>query len=318
MEKFYCEACKKYTTSHIDEVTRDFVIKGEKITVSGAQRVCDICGEVSYDLYLDQDIAEKAIIEYNSLYGIDTFKIIEMRKKYKISQTTLSKIIGIAKKTLVSYETNQAIPNDHYTQLLRAIIHDNSMLYSLAKESKENFTEKELQKIDSLPRSIIMETDEFTGYTKLNFRKYVNAILYITQKAIGKTKIYKTLFYTDFNFYRTNHQSMTGSEYLCFLYGPVPKEGDEIINALVDSKMIAENHFEVDGKVCTSFLALQVPDMTCFSQREKELLKMVLSYVTSLDYITISNGTHEENAWLLSENFESISYEHANTLKNIF
>ena len=37
-----------------------------------------------------------------------------LRNKYNLSQELFSKIIGCAKKTLISYEKGTAIPNDNY------------------------------------------------------------------------------------------------------------------------------------------------------------------------------------------------------------
>ena len=49
-------------------------------------------------------------------------KVINLRNKFNLSQALFAKIIGCAKKTLVSYEKGTAIPNDNYKIILNSLI----------------------------------------------------------------------------------------------------------------------------------------------------------------------------------------------------
>ena len=52
-------------------------------------------------------------------------EIINLRKRYNLSLQQFSKVIGCAKKTLISYEAGTSIPNDIYMVILKTLIDNN-------------------------------------------------------------------------------------------------------------------------------------------------------------------------------------------------
>ena len=70
-----------------------------------------------------------------------------LRKNYQLSLTDFSKIIGCAKKTLISYEQGISVPNDSYTITLNTLIKHPKVIFFLINSNRDRFTENEIKRI---------------------------------------------------------------------------------------------------------------------------------------------------------------------------
>ena len=80
-------------------------------------------------------------------YGIDKEALKRLRFNYSLSLDDFSKVIGCAKKTLISYEQGSSVPNDSYLVTLNTLIENPELIVYLIDSNKERFTEKELNRI---------------------------------------------------------------------------------------------------------------------------------------------------------------------------
>ena len=78
---------------------------------------------------------------------IDKEKLKQLRYNYSLSLDDFSKVIGCAKKTLISYEQGSSVPNDSYLVTLNTLIKNPELIVYLIDSNKERFTEKELNRI---------------------------------------------------------------------------------------------------------------------------------------------------------------------------
>ncbi len=85
-------------------------------------------------------------LEYKNTY--DKEKVKELRKNYSLSLDDFSKIIGCAKKTLISYEQGSSVPNDIYLITINTLIKNPEIIFYLINSNIERFTEKELNRIN--------------------------------------------------------------------------------------------------------------------------------------------------------------------------
>lgn len=74
-------------------------------------------------------------------------EVKNLRKNYSLSLDDFSKIIGCAKKTLISYEQGISIPNDSYMVTLNTLIKNPQIIHYFINSNKERFTEQELNRI---------------------------------------------------------------------------------------------------------------------------------------------------------------------------
>lgn len=77
----------------------------------------------------------------------DKEEVIALRKNYALSLNDFSKIIGCAKKTLISYEQGISVPNDSYMITLNTLIKHPKVIFFLINSNRERFTEQEIKRI---------------------------------------------------------------------------------------------------------------------------------------------------------------------------
>lgn len=119
------------------------------VTYTSKRRVCNNCGNLIYDKELDNNSLYKAYRIYNEKYGIPKDKIINLRKKYNLTQTEFSKIIGCAKKTLISYEQGKSIPNDIYMIIMKTLLDNPEVITLLIESNRENYEYEEYNRYHS-------------------------------------------------------------------------------------------------------------------------------------------------------------------------
>ena len=316
-----CTNCKKNETI-INEEEKEFNVKGKKVKIKYKYRFCNKCNMQIYDEELDQETTKKIIKEYHKKYGIEPQRIINFRKKYNLSQELFSKIIGCAKKTLISYEKGTSIPNDSYMIILKTIIENENSIKPIIESNKEQFSNLEYSKIEKNIYNKIgnniktlsgeeIELNENNGYTNFNFEKLKSVISILTKNGIHKTKLLKELFYIDFSCYKENGYSITGLEYARINYGPVPDNYEIILSKLYDDNLITliekynENYQE---DIITLNKEIKTNNLT---QEEKKLISRIKNYFEKFSVKEIVQFSHNEKAYIETKPKDIISYDYS-------
>ncbi len=130
-------------------------------------------------------------------------------------------------------------------------------------------------------------------------KKLIAAIGYFAKNtsSCGKTKLFKLLYFLDFEHFKQTGRSVTGLEYYAWKLGPVPTtlydEFDSPEKDFLDNiKLEPSIHGGYDA---LSVRPLTEPDMSHFSKREINLIKSLAKeykYVTATDMV---EKTHLEN-----------------------
>lgn len=314
-----CDNCGSEKT-FIKKYNHKYIIKNKTVNFESDRRFCSKCNSFIYDSDLDNLILQKAISIYNKKYGIPKEKIIELRNKYNLSQELFAKIIGCAKKTLISYEKGTSIPNDNYTIIFNSLIHNPTIIIDLIESNKGNFTEKEYIKLQNklLKNNNIDQLifdEEYTpsiynGYTKLNKNKILNMILYFSNKVVLKTKLLKEMFYADFLYYKKTGASITGLEYAKITHGPVPDNFDEIISIFVEQKFIDYKiEYEKDYEN-HKISSISNYDKNVFMNDEFKILEEVKKYFNNYTSKEIALFSHNEKAFKETEFSKKIEYDY--------
>lgn len=308
-----CDICKN-TESYIKEYNHIYTIKGKKIEFKSKRRFCKNCNNLVYDSELDNNASEIAISLYNKQYGIPKEEIINFRKKYNLSQDLFSKIIGCAKKTLISYEKGKSIPNDSYLILIKSLISKPETILTILGANKEQFSDKEYNKINNKLSSLVKTKDEldmYNGYTKLLKDKIYNMILFFSDKGVLKTKLLKEMFYADFLNYKTTCKSITGLEYCKITYGPVPEQYETILNECYENKIIDYNTTYKNEYECHNIISKTKFDRTLFTKEELEIMKKVKNKFLLFTSKEIADYSHNEKAFIETEYSKKISYDYS-------
>lgn len=323
-----CDICKSQET-YIKDYEHNYNIKGKNISFIAKRRFCKSCNSLVYDFDLDNRASEIAIHKYNEEYGITKEEIVDLRNRFNLSQELFAKIIGCAKKTLISYEKGKSIPNDSYLIILRSLLSKPETIKTIIDANKEQFTEKEFNKINEkiatfLPnntKQLIFDSEyipnEYNGYSKLSKEKIYNMILYFANQTVLKTKLLKEMFYTDFLYYKNTCKSITGLEYAKLQFGPVPDQFESILNEcskenLIEYKIEYNNQYESHN-----ISANKEFDPSIFDEEELKILKQVKEKFKKFGSKDIVDFSHKEKAFTSPEFFDKISYDYAFDIESI-
>lgn len=317
-----CDNCGSANT-YVKDYNHVYTIKGKEIEFVSKRRFCEECNALVYDNELDDLASEKAISIYNAKYGISKEEIISLRNKYNLSQELFSRVIGCAKKTLISYEKGKSIPNDSYLIILKSLILKPETILTLIDANKEQFTNKEYNKIscklqELMPNNtkkiafnIDESPNEYNGYTKFSKEKLYNMILFFADKKVLKTKLLKELFYTDFLCYKDTCSSMSGLEYSKLPYGPVPDQFEYILNQCSNDDVIDYKVTFIDDYEYNNICARKKFDKTLFSDEEIKIMNKVKTKFKSFCSKDIVDYSHKEKAFIKTEFYDRISYDFA-------
>ena len=316
-----CNNCNSNDT-YIKMHKHVFYINYKTIKFESERRFCSKCDCLIYDKELDNIAQKKAIKLYNKKYGISD-EIISIRKKLGLSLDDFSKVIGCAKKTLISYEKGESIPNDTYMIVIKTIIDNPETIKLLINANLDRYSFKELNKIENkidkyftnnmnyLFNKIEQEATEYNGYTEVNFDKVLNIINYLSKDGINKTKLLKEMFYIDFLSYKKYGCSITGLEYSKLPYGPVIDDFENIFeNLYINNKIIYEKKYKGEYEKHIIKSNIEFNDKI-FRNEELEIINNVIKRFKDFKVKDIEDYSHLEKGYIETELGKNISYEYA-------
>jgi len=170
--KKYCDTCNEMENTYKEKITDQFDVRGVKVTAVINVIKCSKCHSEIYDK--ENEVQNDILVfdEYKKAKNLLTsIEIITIRKKYGLSQATLSRILGFGIKTITRYE-NGSIQDSTHDNLLRLLKNEANffMLWNLNKhklKDKENdkILKKNFQEVNPTFEYRIQENCNFTYQT---------------------------------------------------------------------------------------------------------------------------------------------------------
>jgi uncharacterized phage-associated protein len=103
-------------------------------------------------------------------------------------------------------------------------------------------------------------------------------------------------------------EHLTGAKYKKLPYGPVPQKLDTIIAEMIENGQIQRVKTEYHGYPQTRYLPLMKADLTQLMASEKEIIDRVIEQMGDWSATTISNYSHKDLPWEVTEDGQDISY----------
>lgn len=334
--KVYCPFCKKEVEYRIEK--RDLKeFRGIEINTFENVAVCEGCGQ---DLYVN-DIENENNERIYEIYRvkaniIKAQDIINLRKKYDMSQRELTSILGFGKMTINRYERG-GVPTKSQSDYIKLLIENEDKFIEKVKEAyqKNDITEKTYKKIVSgkVEKSIIKKEvqdnirkylefelnrkpDIYNGYKTLDLEKIENIISYIANKVknLTITSLNKYLWYIDMLSFNKRSVSITGLTYQNQKFGPtiIDNKYDEI--SLLDDKYKRED-IETENGNTTKIISKENYNLNKINDVEKEIIDTIIKLLKKKNVTEISEMSHKEDGWKKTKRFEKISFEYAMNLK---
>jgi len=312
-ERKLCLLCMEEHEVNTIEVVETEVFNDEEVSFKATYEYCSNASE-----YLETE----EMIKGNSLAMKDAYRdkvdlltsseIVEIRKKYKVSQKDFSEILDWGLATITRYENHQVQDRAH-DDVMRKINNDPKWFLEMLKRAKGRISEKAFSKynheaseqykekrnqylMDSI-QAIYADFDDedLTGRAVLNLNKVVEMINYLASKVpiLHKVKLMKMLWYSDCLYYKRKGISISGLAYSAFPMGAVPEGYDQIVlleGVKYDTVWYGEN-------VGYRFKPAPGFEIKELIQPEIETLDDVIRHLGNLNTDEIVNKMHEEEAY---------------------
>lgn len=336
--RVYCPYCKKEVEYKIEK--RD-VKEFRGIEINTYENVA-VCKECHQDLYVNE-IEEKNNERIYELYRekaniIKPQDIVDLRKKYDISQRELTAILGFGKMTINRYERG-GVPTKSQSDYIKLLIDNDNKFVEKVKEAYKNGNindktyekivstnlENEIEKNDIqdmyrrvINNSLRSKPNIFNGYKTFDLELVENIISYISSKVnnLTITSLNKYLWFIDILSFNQRGVSITGLTYQKQQYGPtiIDQRYKEI--SLLDDKYI-RNDYEDESGTKTIITSNKNFDLSKLKDSEIEIINKIIKLLKNKNVTDISNMSHEEEGWKKTKKFDEISFEYAMNLNII-
>ena len=334
--KEYCPYCHKDVDFKV--VKRSVTsFRGTKVNTFKNVGVCKECNK---DLYIF-DLEDANIERINKAYKknaniVKPEELVNLRKKYDISQRELTSILGFGKMTINRYEKGD-MPTKSQSDYLKLLIENESEFLSKVKGAyeknsiskktyekimnnsncKESFKEEEQVIYKKLLNAVFSnQRNIYSGYEEFDLEKTENIISYIASKVknFTITSLNKYLWFIDMVSYKERVLAITGLSYQKQQYGPVIAENLYNEISMLNDKYYREE-YESENGIITIIKSKGNYDLSMLNENEKEIIDSVIKLLKNKTVKEISDMSHEEEGWKKTKNKDYISFEYAMKLK---
>ena len=149
---------------------------------------------------------------------------------------------------------------------------------------------------------------------KFDEEKFKQVLHYIisnvgTLDNVGKTVLYKMLYFSDFDFYELNEVPITGGLYYKLKNGPAPSGFDSIIPQLEREEKVKRVEATYCGFSQIKFISICKPNLSLLNADELQLIEKVINKLANMTASQISSYSHQDMPWKATKDNEEIDYE---------
>ena len=217
-------------------------------------------------------------------------QLVSKRKQFDISQEYLARQLGVSRPTLNKIEKGN-------------------------RELKAQEARKAQDFFDALSFES-QEENMRINIPQNNKAKFQEVLLYILEQVgakpnVGLTVLYKLLYFIDFDYYEKYEQQLMGLTYFKNTHGPTPRQFAAFIDEMKANKQIEEvrsTYFQKDQK---KFLPRRRPDLSVLNGQELDMIDDVLERYSDKNATTLSDISHRDTPWAVTDEGKNIDYEFA-------
>lgn len=144
--------------------------------------------------------------------------------------------------------------------------------------------------------------------------KYKAVVHYIISKCgskdnVGRTVLYKLLYFSDFNYYELNEVSITGEKYIKKHRGPVPIHFIDVADELESEGKISIHKEDDSNHFMFKYSSVSNPDISLLKNDELDLIDGIIDDLSDLYSNEISEYSHGDLPWRLAKDDMELNYE---------
>jgi uncharacterized phage-associated protein len=150
-----------------------------------------------------------------------------------------------------------------------------------------------------------------TNYNSEKFKELLNYIISKvgSQSNVGKTVLYKLLYFADFDYYETYQEFLSGEEYRKIDYGPAPCHFSTIIEELEDENKIRYIPSPRGSLIPEKYISITdfIPNL--LTTKEIKIIDEVIKKYGGFKATKISELSHQDIPWKATEDSQIIDYD---------
>jgi len=152
---------------------------------------------------------------------------------------------------------------------------------------------------------------ESESFNKEKFKQVLHFIIHLcgALENVGKTVLFKLLYFSDLDYYELHEEKLTGETYYKLQMGPAPSHFDDLAKELEEENKV--NHFETEygGYSQHKYISVTEPDISLLSATELQLIEKTIKKCESMNATQISAYSHMDMPYKATEEGEVIDYE---------
>jgi uncharacterized phage-associated protein len=146
--------------------------------------------------------------------------------------------------------------------------------------------------------------------------KFEQTLLYILEKIggkpnIGKTVLFKLLYFIDFDYYEKYEEQLIGAKYIKNVYGPTPVMFAKIVEQLEKDGKIEKIKSKFYTREQTKYLInpAHKMDFSALSSQELAHIDWEIDRLGTLSAVQISALSHLDTPWVVAQDRKPLEYE---------
>lgn len=342
MKSIYCPKCDKRVETEIKETMASLTVRKVGVRAHQLQAICPNCGEMIADEEISRANLESAFAAYRvEEHLLLPEEIREAYAKYGLTQKSFGILLNLGGATLSRYE-HGALQTKQIDAAIRQASQPENLLALLDEHVGEipiNQAESARQMAHSLMRNGKREctfegsepgnfrlalSDEApnprNGFRKLDWERVIQMIIFMATYCalLGKTKLNKALFYSDYACFVETSCSMSGLVYARAPRGPIVDQYGALFGEMVRQGYLTEEQVYIGLVDATVYKPNREFDSSLFTKQELAILEKVAEFVNSFDTADkLSKYSHNEKLWIENDDGRPLSYLDAYELNDL-
>jgi len=148
-------------------------------------------------------------------------------------------------------------------------------------------------------------------FKKEKFKQILHYVIYKCGNLsnVGRTVLYKLLYFSDFDYYELFEEKMTGESYYKLDHGPAPSHFDEVTKELEKEGNIEKISSEYYGYEQQKFVSKKDPDVSLLTGKELLHIQNTIGKYCHMNASQIRGISHCDLPYKATEINEEIDYE---------
>ncbi len=239
--------------------------------------------------------------------------IRKQRTKRNMTQEYLASKLGMSRPTYMQIERGARDLTVSEAKKL-ATLFDMSLENFLAKKEGSGITVKITGKKKAAQKA---KEDMRISVPQEKAEKFEQTLLYILAKIggkpnIGKTVLYKLLYFIDFDYYEKFEEQLIGAKYIKNHYGPSPVMFAKLVDRLEKKGRIEKLKSKFYKHEQTKYLVNpnEKLDLSALSAQELAHIDWEIDRLGDLTATQISALSHLDTPWVVAKDREALEYEY--------